>query len=318
MAHEIEMIDGVAQMAYAGATPWHGLGTQVSDDISTDEMMRVAGLDWTVDKHPLYFMEDKGMLGQVEKHTALIRSSDKKVMDIVSNNWNPVQNHQAFEFFREFVEAGQMKMDTAGSLKEGKMVWALAKVQEGFTIKTQEGEDSVRSYLLFSNPHEYGKSTNIRLVNERVVCHNTISIALAENAEHWLRLSHHKPFDAEKAKELMGMAELSTNKYQEQSQFLAQRRYKADDVVEYFTRVFPSMSKKDKIARSVKHAEEIMHTQPGANLGEGTFWQLFNTVTYMTDHTMGRNPDTRLQSAWYGPNSNLKSKALDIALEMAA
>lgn len=317
MAHEIEIIDGQAQMAYAGQTPWHGLGVKVSENISTDDMMKAAGLDWTVEKHPMYFASGMGKLSTIDKHVALVRSNDKQVMDIVSNNWNPIQNQEAFDFFREFVEAGDMKMDTAGSLKEGKMVWALAKVNEGFTIKTDQGEDTVKSYLLFSNPHEYGKSVNIRYVAERVVCNNTMSVALKENANHWLRLSHHHPFDPAKAKEMMGMADLKTNRYKEAAEFLASRKYKADEVVEYFSKVFPSLSKKEKVARAAMKAEEFMHTQPGADLGEGTFWQLFNTVTFMTDHTMGRNQDTRLQSAWYGQNANVKTKALELAVEMA-
>ena len=317
MAHEIEMIDGQAQMAYAGETPWHGLGTKVSNDIGTEEMMKAAGLDWTVDKHPIYYSHGLAKLYPVDKKVALVRSNEGKVMDIVSDNWNPIQNFEAFEFFRDFVEKGQMTMDTAGSLKEGKMVWALAKVNDGFTIKTPQGEDTVKSYLLFSNPHEYGKSTNIRYVAERVVCNNTMSVALRENADHWLRLSHHRPFDAEEAKKLMGMADEKTDVYKEYAEFLASRPYTAEDVVLYFNRVFPSNSKKDKDARAVKEAQEVMHTQPGAELAEGTFWQLFNTVTFMTDHTMGRNKDTRLQSAWYGPNAGRKKKALEVALEMA-
>ena len=170
MSHEIEMVNGVAQMAYAGETPWHGLGAEVSDDISTDGMMKAAGLDWSVTKQPMYYLTDIGEMGEVPGKSALVRSSDNKVMDIVGSDWNPVQNAEAFEFFREFVDAGDMQMHTAGSLKEGKMVWALAKVNDGFTIKTAQGEDSIESYLLFSNPHQYGKSIDVRFTPIRVVC----------------------------------------------------------------------------------------------------------------------------------------------------
>jgi len=315
MAHEIEMVNGVAQMAYAGELPWHGLGTQVSDDISTDGMMEAAGLDWSVTKQPMYYMDDLGEMGEVPGKSALVRSSDNKVMDIVGQDWNPVQNAEAFEFFREFVDSGDMKMHTAGSLKDGKMVWALAKVNDGFTIKTAQGEDSVESYLLFSNPHQYGKSIDVRFTPIRVVCNNTLTLSLNQNVDQYVRMGHQRPFNAEDAMATLGMAHKKLETYKEAAEYLCQKSYTSEQMVDYFNQVFPSASDRDSNKSRV--AQEVMHTQAGANLGEGTFWQLYNTTTYMADHTLGRNSDTRLQSSWYGSNANMKKKALELAVEMA-
>jgi phage/plasmid-like protein (TIGR03299 family) len=314
MSHEIEMVNGVAQMAYAGDTPWHGLGTQVSDDITTDGMMEAAGLDWSVTKQPMYYMDDLGEMGEVPGKSALVRSSDNKVMDIVGQDWNPVQNAEAFDFFREFVDAGDMKMHTAGSLKDGKMVWALAKVNDGFTIKTDQGEDSVESYLLFSNPHQYGKSIDVRFTPIRVVCNNTLTLSLNQNVDQYVRVGHQRPFNAEDAMTTLGVAQQKMETYKEAAEYLCQKSYTTDQMLDYFNQVFPSASDRD--SNKSREAQEVMHTQAGANLGEGTFWQLFNTVTYMTDHTLGRNADTRLQSSWYGQNQNVKKKALELAVNM--
>jgi phage/plasmid-like protein (TIGR03299 family) len=314
MSHEIEMVNGVAQMAYAGDTPWHGLGTQVSDDITTDGMMEAAGLDWNVTKQPMYYMDDLGEMGEVPGKSALVRSSDNKVMDIVGSDWNPVQNAEAFDFFREFVDAGDMKMHTAGSLKDGKMVWALAKVNDGFTIKTDQGEDSVESYLLFSNPHQYGKSIDVRFTPIRVVCNNTLTLSLNQNVDQYVRVGHQRPFNAEDAMATLGVAQQKMETYKEAAEYLCQKSYTTDQMLDYFNQVFPSASDRD--SNKSREAQEVMHTQAGANLGEGTFWQLFNTVTYMTDHTLGRNADTRLQSSWYGQNQNVKKKALELAVNM--
>ena len=314
MSHEIEMVNGVAQMAYAGDTPWHGLGTLVSDDITTDGMMEAAGLDWSVTKQPMYYMEDLGEMGEVPGKSALVRSSDNKVMDIVGSDWNPVQNAEAFDFFREFVDAGDMKMHTAGSLKDGKMVWALAKVNDGFTIKTDQGEDSVESYLLFSNPHQYGKSIDVRFTPIRVVCNNTLTLSLNQNVDQYVRVGHQRPFNAEDAMATLGVAQQKMETYKEAAEYLCQKSYTTDQMLDYFNQVFPSASDRD--SNKSREAQEVMHTQAGANLGEGTFWQLFNTVTYMTDHTLGRNADTRLQSSWYGQNQNVKKKALELAVNM--
>ena len=314
MSHEIEMVNGVAQMAYAGDLPWHGLGQQVSDDITTDGMMKAAGLDWSVTKQPMYYMDDLGEMGEVPGKSALVRSSDNKVMDIVGQDWNPVQNAEAFEFFREFVDTGDMQMNTAGSLKDGKIVWALAKVNDGFTIKTAQGEDSVESYLLFSNPHQYGKSIDVRFTPIRVVCNNTLTLSLNQNVDQYVRMGHQRPFNAEDAMATLGMAHKKLETYKEAAEYLCQKSYTTDDMLNYFNQVFPSASDRD--SNKSREAQEVMHTQAGAALGEGTFWQLFNTVTYMTDHTLGRNSDTRLQSAWYGQNQNVKKKALELAVNM--
>ena len=314
MSHEIEMVNGVAQMAYAGDLPWHGLGQQVSDDITTDGMMKAAGLDWSVTKQPMYYMDDLGEMGEVPGKSALVRSSDNKVMDIVGQDWNPVQNAEAFEFFREFVDTGDMQMHTAGSLKDGKMVWALAKVNDGFTIKTAQGEDSVESYLLFSNPHQYGKSIDVRFTPIRVVCNNTLTLSLNQNVDQYVRMGHQRPFNAEDAMATLGMAHKKLETYKEAAEYLCQKSYTTDDMLNYFNQVFPSASDRD--SNKSREAQEVMHTQAGAALGEGTFWQLFNGVTYYVDHEMGRNADNRMSAAWFGSGVKKKQDALALAVEM--
>ena len=106
MAHMVET------MAYAGEVPWHGLGVKVSDDLTPQEMMKVAGLDWSVDRHPITTLVD-GEEITIEGKKALVRSSDNKVLDVVGDQWIPVQNADAFEFFDEYVKAGGMTMHTA-------------------------------------------------------------------------------------------------------------------------------------------------------------------------------------------------------------
>ena len=188
MSHEVEMINGQAQMAYAGEVPWHGLGTAVSYDLTPQQIQAKAGLDWTVDKEVMV----TGSGATVEGKKALVRSSDKKVLDVVGDNWNPVQNEEAFNFFSEYVLAGDMEMHTAGSLKDGQMVWALAKVKDSFDLF---GGDQVESYLLFSNPHQYGKSIDVRFTPIRVVCNNTLSLSLEMSSANATKMSHRKVFD---------------------------------------------------------------------------------------------------------------------------
>jgi phage/plasmid-like protein (TIGR03299 family) len=316
MAHMVET------MAYAGAVPWHGLGVSVPADLTPEQMLQAAGLNWEVQKFPTFaILDDNDPDSVIETgHSALVRLSDKKMLDVVSDDWNPVQNAEAFEFFNEFVMAGDMEMHTAGSLRDGQIVWGLAKIKQSFELFKG---DQIDSYLLFSNFHKYGFSTDVRFTPIRVVCNNTLTLSLNSKVERMVKISHRKQFDASQVKDMLGIATDKLEKYKDMAQFLGSKMAKNESVVEYFERIFPlnkvTEEKKSEGKRS-KNADialGILHTQPGAEYAEGSWWQAFNAVTFMTDHLVGRSPDTRLQSAWYGYNKGLKTKALELAVEMA-
>lgn len=315
MAHMVEMIDGVAQMAYRSSKgkPWHGLGTPVGDDMTPFEMMKAAGLDWEVQKVDTFirYKGDNVKTGQ----QALVRSTDGKILTQVGPGWNPVQNAEAFEFFTDFVSKGDMAMDTAGSLKDGRIVWALADVRDGFSLF---GGDEVKGYLLFSNPHQYGKSIDVRFVLERVVCNNTLTIALAETGQPAVRVNHRSIFDADRVKELLGLSHRKVETFKEAAEFLGSKQYGQKDLEKYFGAIFGESTKEDKLlSPTAERALEVVETQPGAEFRKGSFWQMFNAVTYLTDHELGRSNDTRMTSAWFGANAKRKVEALSLAVEMA-
>jgi phage/plasmid-like protein (TIGR03299 family) len=321
MAHELEIVNGEASIAYVGDTPWHGLGKRVPADVSPEQMLDAAGLNWEVEKVPMFYNTEGGPV--LTKSRALIRSTDKKLLTVINDSWNPVQNREAFEFFNDFVSAGDMEMHTAGSLRDGRMVWAMAQIKESFELF---GGDRVEGYLLFSNPHEFGRSIDIRFTPVRVVCNNTLTMALDAQAKHAVKINHRAKFDGDSVKETLGIAKDRLTRYKEQAQFLGQKKYQKESIIEYFNRVFPSMTKdefkkqeitKAPISRQAEEAMAVLHTQPGARFAEGSWWQAFNTVTYMADHKLGRSQDSRLTSSWYGLNRTKKEKALELALEYA-
>ena len=314
MAHNIEMIDSKAQMAYTGDVPWHGLGTRVPADLTPEQMLDAAGLNWEVTKVPA-FAKVAGKNVNVG-WSALVRSSDEKIIDVVSEDWNPVQNSEAFEFFNDFIAEGDMEMHTAGSLRDGKIVWALAKVKDSFELF---GGDKVDSYLHFTNFHKYGCSTDVRFTPIRVVCNNTLTLSLNTKVERMVKISHRREFNGDQTKLMLGVAAEKLAQYKEMAQFLGSKRYSDENVVEYFKRVFPASenAKRSEITKNARTALGILETQPGAEYAAGSWWQAFNATTYMTDHLIGRSTDTRMTSAWYGSNKNLKVRALETAIEMA-
>ena len=312
MAHMVET------MAYAGETPWHGLGERVPADLSPEQMMQKARVDWTVQKVPA-FSEINGNRINVG-WSALVRSTDSQILSVVTNDWEPVQNSEAFQFFHEYCQAGDMEMHTAGSLRNGQIVWVLAKIKESFELFNG---DLVESYLLFTNPHKFGQSIDVRFTPIRVVCNNTLTLSLNQNVERMVKKSHRTVFDPSTVKEQLGIATDKLEKYKEMAEFLGSKRYNADTLKDYFNKVFPVMTadkekaQRKEVSKSASKALELVTTQPGAEFAEGSWWQAFNAVTYMTDHVVGRNADNRLTSAWFGPNKILKVKALETAVEFA-
>jgi len=315
MAHQVET------MAYAGEVPWHGLGVPVSNDLTPVQMMEKAGVDWTVQECESFvdFNGERISTGQ----KALVRSTDGKVLTNVGKDWNPVQNEQAFEFFSEYVFAGDMEMHTAGSLKDGQMVWALAKVKDSFDLF---GGDTVESYLLFSNPHQYGKSIDVRFTPIRVVCNNTLSLSLSMQAERQVKVGHRVEFNPGEVKEALGIASEKLATYREMAEYLGSKRFSMDKLVEYYNTVYPRTSDKrvqdkklsvETLSRNAKECLNVLETQPGAEFAEGSWWQAYNSVTFVTDHVQGRNADNRLYSSWFGSNQSRKKNALETAIEFA-
>ena len=315
MAHQVETI------AYAGQVPWHGLGVPVSNDLTPIQMMEKAGLNWKVQEVETFieFNNKKVYTG----HKALVLETDGRILTTVGENWNPVQNETAFEFFSDFVMSGDMEMNTAGSLREGQMVWALAKVKDSFELF---GGDKVDSYLLFSNPHQYGKAIDVRFTPIRVVCNNTLSLSLGMKSEQSVKVGHRVEFDAIEVKKALGVATEKLANYKEAAQFLGNKRFTQDSYIEYLNTVFPRTADKrtqgkglsvETLSRNAKAAYDVLESQPGAEYAEGSWWQAFNSITYITDHVQGRNEDNRLYSSWFGGNQLRKTNALKTAIEFA-
>ena len=306
------MVAAVETMAYAGELPWHGLGTKVPQDLSTDEFIKQAGLNWTVSKRPLYFNSDNKL--KSTSMTALVRDTDDKILSYVSSKWNPVQNQQAFDFFEEFVNAGDMHMHTAGSLQDGKRIWALAKIQDGIKLF---GKDDIENYLLFCNPHMHGASVQVKTTNIRVVCQNTLTQSLDAASDVDVKFSHRTAFDPEVAKQAVFVAKERLQEFKEYAEFLGSKRYTEASVNAYLQEVFKNHGAGKRVGKTAKQAFDILETQPGASIRPGTWWNALNSVTYMTDHVLGKSADARMASAWYGANARVKDKAVKKVLEYA-
>ena len=319
MAHLVET------MAYAGQVPWHGLGTKVSPYLTPDEILEEAGLNWDVDKVPLQTITG---IAIPDKY-ALVRVQDQKALSVVGEAYKPVQNVDAMGFFKRFVEAGRMTMETAGSLDGGRRIWGLARMKS--TDFALANDDKVEGYLLLSQPHIAGIALSIMFTPIRVVCNNTLTYALNEagrNQRAAFRMAHTSVFSQEvqeKAIEVLGLSTERMKSYRETAEFLRSRRATKKDVSEYFLRLMqpellaqsPDDIHPDLFSRSVTRLHEVVNTQPGADLAGGTWWNAFNAITYYLDHLHGHSTNVRLRSGWFGHGASVKHRALGLASEYA-
>jgi phage/plasmid-like protein (TIGR03299 family) len=329
MSHQVETI------AYSGTTPWHNLGVNVPADISTDDMLVMAGLDWTVSQRPLYFPKEEGskIMKRAHGKYGLVRDTDNKLFDITGERWNPVQNHDVLDFFREFVAAGDMTLETAGSLRGGKFIWALARLGEDFKLGH---EDLIANYLLLMSPHAVGYSLLAQYTAIRVVCANTMAASIGydfkgNRMEQGFRMTHMRKFDDDtklEAKQALGLAHVQITEFQELCETLSQTRVTDDEVSNFFYEVIQEEKPEavlgeeddpEDAPRLVKRFETALLSAPGQDMNtcKGTLFGAVNAVTYVVDHELGRGDDSRLTSAWTGQGSVLKRRAYQLAANLA-
>ena len=170
------MAANVESMFYVRETPWHGLGTKVLEAPASKDALQLAGLNWRVMQEPIY----TAMEELVDGYKANVRDSDRKVLGVVTDRYRVIQNDEAFAFTDELLGAG-VKYETAGSLQGGRKVWLLAHMPHEYIISGER----ISPYLLFSNTHDGSGAIKVALTPIRVVCQNTLNLALANAKRSW-------------------------------------------------------------------------------------------------------------------------------------
>lgn len=318
MAHEVET------MAYSGQVPWHGLGQPIHANATVEEMLVAAGLDWEVSLRPIYAQAKDGSMVKMPIKRALMRSSDNKIFTVTGDFWKPFQNREALEFFRDYTESGGARLETAGSLRGGRIIWALASINAGFTLRHG---DTTKGYILLTSPHEVGKRITVHTTSVRVVCANTMRMATNESEPQYGQ-SHVRKFDVIAAKETIGLAREQMNQAHLDAQALDQLKMSPYDTVRFLAQFFQPMPEGVKEEAFVNGLMNAPNTQdkklamvlastekaPGAT--PGTAWGVLNGITHWADHVAGAQPEARLFNAWLGERSKLKLKVRDALLEM--
>lgn len=308
------MSDNVETMAYAGQTPWHGKGTIIMPDDDLPTIQAKAGLDWKVKTAALSFKNGK-ITCRVPGRRAMFREDTGELLDVCGPKYVPFQNDEILGFFRDFVEAGEMEIETVGHLVANRQhsVWALARMNQSFNLGTNDQPDENKGYVLLMNPHEYGKGMIAKLTLIRVVCWNTMQMALGQKGNS-IKIWHNREFDedlAEDAKERLGIAREKFEELEANAHLLAQIEVEEKDVLKIIAHHFGSTIKLDW--KEIEDAEQLSRAGSrvyalfngeamGADLAtaKGTAWGLLNAGTQYLDHEYGKSAESRLHRAWRG------------------
>lgn len=293
--------------------PWASTGRKIPDTIkSVDSLLDYLDLNWEVEARPYKFWHD-GELKNSPK-SALVRRDNGHEFTSITGNWEPVQNRDLAEFFFGFVKEGGMRLHAGGKLNDGKTVWLLAEITDPHYLF---GGDRIDPNLLFTLPHEYGRSVDIRLTALRFECANALTFALAGKDDLEIKLNHRKKFDPELVRKSLSKAAEVFNRFMVKAEALGSVPVTKEIMVDFIKQVFPSVSTSEdrfeKLSRPAKLALSVLDTQPGAKYAKGTLWQAFNAITYVIDHKLGNTEEARLYASWYGQNRVKKLKALEYA-----
>lgn len=327
MAHELTKRD---HMFSVREVPWHKLGTVLTDNPATsEEAIKAAKLDWMVTMEKVFSANGTEMR-EVPGFWATIRK-DKEHGDIplgvVGKRYNPLQNTEAFEFFDPLVRDGIAAYETAGSLREGRKVWVLAKMKGELLV----GEnDKIDKYVLLSNSHDGSSAVTVKVTPVRVVCNNTLSAALSQKDrlkknEFSLRHTSSVKEKLEQAQMTLETVNAAYDQLGKVWSQMAEIELPRFERFKFINRVFPDKaeSKNDTRLKTLR-TEVLQLFEKGAGMdlvsANGTLWGAYNAVTEHVTHSVstrkGSTMDTHMDNLWFGRLNDTLDRAFQVSMDM--
>ena len=320
MAAEIDTSNNRQNMAFVGQTPWHGLGSHLTAGADIETWRTAAGLAWEVAETEVLF-RDQALVREFPDTKILLRSDTRAPLSVVSRWYNTVQPGEVLGFFDELVKAGGFELETAGALRGGKRIWALARVGE--EAKIVDG-DMIKPYLLLATSYDASMATTAQFTSVRVVCNNTLSAAIG-NGEQKVKIPHLSKFDAKAVRGQLQIAVSGWDEFLLQTRRMAATPLDAQAADSYLLNVFKcdveTLEAPEKTRKS-KAYKRILQLFDGSAIGSEmvgqSLWGAVNAVTEYVDHERGKARESALDAAWFGEGANLKDRAFTVARELIA
>ena len=314
---------------FGSAKPaWHGLGVVVAGCPNSADALELAGLGWAVTLEPVYVSDGNGGRVEIEKWRATVRSDKPagdpaRALGCVGARYEPIQNVEAFAMADELVGEGGARYESAGSLKGGRRVWLLAKLPASTDVQG----DQLAQYLLLTNAHDGTRAMECLLTPVRVVCWNTLSLALRRGAQHRVKLRHTRNV-RDKIGEARRVLGLAGEYFQEHAQTMGElAQYRVDDAFRdaYLKALIPDPNGDASPTRARKARVQVGSLFHGSQFGQaepalrGNAYGLLNAVSAFVDHyrtvrtTKGSTrAENRMESILYGSGSQLRDKAFGL------
>ena len=278
------MAANVESMFYVREKPWHGLGTMVQEAPTSADALRLAGLDWTVNQKNIQVCGG----AKIPNFKANVRSSDGAVLGVVTDRYQIVQNVDAFNFTDELIGGGDVRYETAGSLQNGRKVWLLAKMPERKIVG-----DAVEPYLCFSNTHDGSGSIRVCMTPIRVVCNNTLNLALNTAQRQW-STKHVGNIDQklQEARMSLALADSYMGELAEYADKLANKHVSDAELEAILDEMFPveedDSERKKNSAQKAKEEFMVCYVRPDIAMFMNTAWGVVNAMSDMVSHSAPR------------------------------
>lgn len=288
------MAANVETMMYVREKPWHGLGTMVQEAPTSADALRLAGLNWRVEPMPLQVCGGR----KVENYKANVRSTDGAVLGVVSDRYRICQNTDAFDFTDSLI-GGDVRYETAGSLQGGRKIWLLAKLPETKVI-----DDSVVPYLCFTNSHDGSGAIRAIMTPVRVVCNNTLNLALNTAKRSWAaRHTGNIEAKLEEAKLCLELADKYMYELNKTADKLANTTVTDEQIQQILSELFPvketASDREKENAKKIKDEYMVCWYMPDIAKFRNTAWGAVNAMSDMVCHTKPlRNTQNYAENNW--------------------
>jgi len=320
MAHNLSETKGKPAMMYTGEKPWHGLGTKLEKAATAAEAIAAAGLDWRVTKEPIYLKDGRMIPGRY----ATVREDNRSILGSVGEVYRPLQNKEAFSFFDAVVGSKEAIYHTAGALGQGERVWILAKLPGEIVVTKQ---DVTEKYLLLTNTHDASSAVAMLFTPIRVVCQNTLNVALEAGAERQtVRHTVNMGLKVADVAHGLGIVHQRFEAFGEAARAMTGAKMGGEAWREFLRGcgIIPADEAKALTTRTQNIVNEI-----GALFEKGrgndlpgvkhTAWGAFNAVAEYVDYarsSKGDKEEGRATSLLFGSGAKLKQRAWDTAFDL--
>ena len=328
MAHELNFnqLNKTWSFASNAEKAWHGLGQVVDGAMTAEEAIKLANLDYTVEKANVYMKTQDNTDVQVDGYYSTYRTDTNQYLGMVRGRYEIVQNKDAFGFFDSIIDSGEAIFQTAGALGNGERIFLSAKLPDDFVI----GTEKIEKYIMLTNSHNGTSSVIAGLTNVRVVCNNTLQAAL-NGLENKVSISHiiGAKDKIKEAYKVMGIASKYNLQVEQMFNQMLDVKMTEGDLATYFTKVLKpdyisidGLTQKEmstRLQNAVDMTLDFAYNHPTQKTVEatGTLWGAYNAISGVYNYGKNyKNSEDKFNQTFFGTANKKMLKSFDEAMAL--